>query len=167
MKVRLMAIAVMAAALALGACGKEKTEQGSGAPGAAKQDQATQGAQPSGQAAQPAPPGQDQPTGATAGGTGDANMAKARQIFASQCSLCHGPEGRGNGPAAANMNPGPRDYGSKEWQQTVTDERIAEVIIKGGQGTGLNPMMPANPMLASQPEVVDALVKLIRSFATE
>jgi mono/diheme cytochrome c family protein len=162
----------MAAALALGACGKDKAEPGSGAsstpgaPGASSQDQAARGDQLPGQAGgQVARPDEGQPAAGTA--ASDANMAKARQIFASQCSLCHGPEGRGNGPAAASMNPGPRDHGSKEWQQSVTDERIAEVIVKGGQGTGLNPMMPANPMLASQPEVVDALVKLIRSFVRE
>jgi mono/diheme cytochrome c family protein len=158
----------MAAALALGACAKDKAEQG--APGAASQDPAARSGQPpaqaGGQAGDQIARADDRATGA-GGAASDVNLAKARQIFASQCSLCHGPAGRGDGPAAANMNPRPRDYASKEWQESVTDERIAEVIIKGGQGTGLNPMMPANPMLASQPEVVDALVKLIRSFVRE
>jgi mono/diheme cytochrome c family protein len=158
----------MVASLALGACAKDKDETS----GAARDDTAQMapgGSQPpsrgagGGQATAPAAAAADSED--VAGD--DATMARARQIFAMQCQHCHGPRGRGDGPMGKQMNPGPRDYGSKEWQQSVTDERIAEVIVKGGQGTGLNPMMPANPTLASQPELLDAMVKLIRSFATE
>lgn len=155
----------MVASLSLGACSKQDDK----ASGAAQEQTTTSGAQPPGRVergdeGKPAAPVAAAEKGAA---TDDAAMAKARQIFAMQCQHCHGPQGRGDGPMAQRMNPGPRDYGSKEWQQSVTDERIAEVIVKGGQGTGLNPMMPANPTLASQPELLDAMVKLIRSFAIE
>ena len=35
----------------------------------------------------------------------------------------------------------------------------------GGAAVGKSPLMPANPDLSSQPEVVQALVKRVRSFA--
>lgn len=145
----------MVASLALGACGKDEADN-KAAPGG-------------GAAKSAAPPAQDPAVPDKSGTvpTDDPAMAKARQMFAMQCQHCHGPRGRGDGPMGAQMNPRPRDYSNKEWQQSITDERIAEVIVKGGQGTGLNPMMPATPSLASQPELLNAMVKLIRSFGSE
>ena len=32
------------------------------------------------------------------------------KVFAQRCSVCHGPDGRGNGPAAPSMLPRPRDF---------------------------------------------------------
>ena len=51
----------------------------------------------------------------TAAGGGDA-AAAAKTVFAQRCTLCHGPEGKGDGPAAANLNPKPRNYGDATWQ---------------------------------------------------
>src|SRR5215510_2830768 len=33
-----------------------------------------------------------------------------RRVFAKRCAVCHGPDGRGNGPAAPSMTPRPRDF---------------------------------------------------------
>lgn len=88
----------------------------------------------------------------------------AESVFATRCSTCHGTDGRGNGPAAAALNPKPRDYSDQAWQKTVTDEQIKKTIIEGGQAVGKSPLMAPNPDLANQPEVVDGLVKIVRSF---
>lgn len=93
----------------------------------------------------------------------DPAIAAARQLFTMRCQSCHGPEGKGNGPAAASMNPKPRNYTSRKWQKSVTDDKIAETIKKGGAAMGLNPMMPAQQDLTD--EQLAGLVKLIRSFA--
>lgn len=37
-------------------------------------------------------------------------VAHGREIFAVQCASCHGAEGAGNGPAAAALNPPPRNF---------------------------------------------------------
>ena len=34
------------------------------------------------------------------------------KVFAQRCAVCHGPDGRGNGPAAPSMSPRPRDFSS-------------------------------------------------------
>jgi mono/diheme cytochrome c family protein len=89
---------------------------------------------------------------------------EARQVFADRCALCHGATGKGDAPAAAAMNPKPRDYTDATWQASVTDDYLKKVIIEGGAAVGKSPMMTPNSDLASKPEVVDGLVAIIRSF---
>lgn len=92
---------------------------------------------------------------------------RATALFAERCAACHGPEGRGDGPGAAAMDPKPRNYHDTEWQQTVTDEEIENAIVYGGAAVGKSPLMVGNPDLASQPEVVAALRELVRSFGQQ
>jgi mono/diheme cytochrome c family protein len=104
---------------------------------------------------------------APAGADGAAPTAAqqaARQLFATTCAMCHGPEGRGDGPASANLNPPPRNYSDKAWQASVADEDLRKIIVEGGVGVGKSPTMPGNPQLRDKPEVVEALVQLIRGF---
>ncbi len=103
--------------------------------------------------------------GASAGAASSPAAAEAKQIFSTRCTPCHGSDGSGNGPAAAALNPKPRDYSSKEWQGTVTDETIDKAIIGGGPAIGKSPLMPPNPDLANKPEVVTELRNIVRSFA--
>jgi cytochrome c553 len=103
---------------------------------------------------------------APAGG-GSAAMApadQARQMFNTVCATCHGANGDGNGPAAANLTPKPRNYTDAAWQASVTDDYLHQVILKGGQAMGKSALMPAQPQLEAQPAVLDELVKIIRSF---
>jgi copper resistance protein D len=37
------------------------------------------------------------------------SVAQGATIFATHCTVCHGPDGRGQGPAAASLNPTPAD----------------------------------------------------------
>jgi mono/diheme cytochrome c family protein len=39
-----------------------------------------------------------------------AQAADGQAIYAQRCEVCHGAEGDGNGPAAANLDPKPRDF---------------------------------------------------------
>jgi len=92
-------------------------------------------------------------------------MRKAKAMFGSVCATCHGMDGTGNGPAAVNLNPRPRNYTDGNWQSTVTDDQIKKTILVGGAGVGKSPMMPAQPQLKDEPEVLDGLVVIIRGFA--
>lgn len=91
---------------------------------------------------------------------------KAKDIFANRCAACHGPQGRGDGPGAANLNPRPANFQEKTWQATITDADIEKAILYGGAAVGKSPMMVANPDLQSQPGTVAALRELIRQLAT-
>jgi mono/diheme cytochrome c family protein len=90
---------------------------------------------------------------------------EAQQIFQSRCTVCHGQDGKGDGPGAAALDPKPRNYTNVEWQKSVTDEHLHQTIVKGGQAMGLSAGMPPNPDLANKPEVVDELVKIVRGFS--
>jgi mono/diheme cytochrome c family protein len=92
--------------------------------------------------------------------------AEAEQIFNTRCVTCHGASGKGDGAAAAALNPKPRDYSDKAWQAATTDDMIAKAIVEGGAAVGKSPLMPPNPDLKDKPEVVKGLVAKIRSFAT-
>jgi mono/diheme cytochrome c family protein len=89
----------------------------------------------------------------------------AASLFGDRCAVCHGPNGDGKGPGAANLNPKPQDFRNRKWQRSVTDEKITKAIVYGGPAVGLSSSMAANPDLEAQPSVVAALVEHIRSLA--
>jgi len=86
-------------------------------------------------------------------------------MFQNVCAMCHGMSGKGDGQAAASLNPKPRDYTDPAWQASVTDEQIKTIIMEGGQAVGKRAMMPSQKaQRAGKPEVLDGLVKIIRGF---
>ena len=90
---------------------------------------------------------------------------EAQDIFKNRCTMCHGQSGKGDGPAGAALNPKPRNWTDAEWQKVVTNEEIEKAILGGGQAVGKSVLMPANPDLASKPEVVKALRQIVRSYS--
>ena len=92
---------------------------------------------------------------------------ESTEIFAIRCSVCHGTSGVGDGAAAVALDPKPRNYQDKTWQASVSNEEIAEIIVKGGAAMGKSALMPPNPDLESKPEVVQGLVFIIREFAKQ
>ena len=80
--------------------------------------------------------------------------------YAGKCAMCHGKTGAGDGMAAAAMNPKPTNFTSAEYQESRTDEQIAEAI-KTGKGS-----MPAYGEKLSD-EAIEGLVAYIRSLAGE
>jgi hypothetical protein len=83
-----------------------------------------------------------------------------------RCSTCHGPQGAGDGPGAAGLEPKPRDFRDPAWQASVTDDHLRRIIVLGGPAVGKSPLMPPNPDLAGKDDVVGALVARIRSLAS-
>ncbi len=88
----------------------------------------------------------------------------ANSIFAERCAVCHGDDGGGAGPGAANLNPKPQNFRSRKWQKSMSDQQIAMIIVNGGSSVGLSASMAANPDLEGQPDVVAALVERVRKF---
>jgi mono/diheme cytochrome c family protein len=89
---------------------------------------------------------------------------EALSIFAERCAVCHGVNGDGAGPAAGSLNPKPANFRSRKWQSSMSDERIATIIVNGGTSVGLSASMASNPDLEGQPDVVAALIEHIRKF---
>ncbi|MDQ3266645.1 MAG: c-type cytochrome [Myxococcota bacterium] len=112
----------------------------------------------------PASAPQAAPAAAASSGTiTDADRKLAAETFATRCTPCHGPSGKGDGPASAGLTPKPRNLGDAEWQKSVTDTHIEQVISYGGAAVGKSPAMPPNPDLADKP-VIKALREHIRQL---
>lgn len=94
----------------------------------------------------------------------EAARAEAAKIWSERCVPCHGTNGRGDGPGAKLLPVKPRNFGDGVWQRDTDDARIAQVIVDGGMSVGLDRNMAANPDLRTKPEVVAALVELIRGL---
>lgn len=140
----------IALVLCAAAMGCSKNEANSPAPAPAPDLGATKPAEPSAQASPTAAP----------------TVLDAKDVFKTRCVMCHGEDGKGDGPASAALNPKPRNYTDATWQKSVTDDQIKKTITGGGASVGKSPIMPAQPDLASHPEVLDGLVKIIRGFAS-
>lgn len=91
-------------------------------------------------------------------------MQAARAVYDNRCAPCHGTTGAGDGPQAATTKPRPQRLTDPIWQSNVTNARLSRVILLGGGAVGKSTTMPASPELRLQPQVVQGLVALIRSF---
>src|SRR5260370_41326252 len=74
------------------------------------------------------PPGADLPP----------NIPLGARVFARRCAVCHGPDGRGNGPAAPSLIPRPRDitlglfkYKSTPAGQPPAGEDLERAVTNG------------------------------------
>src|SRR6267143_961265 len=48
------------------------------------------------------------------------DLPAGQRIFLQRCQTCHGPDGRGNGPAAPSMSPRPRDFTRGQYKYVST-----------------------------------------------
>jgi mono/diheme cytochrome c family protein len=62
-----------------------------------------------------------------------AGLPEGKKLFETNCSVCHGPTGRGDGPAAAALTPKPTNLTSKE-VQAQTDGALFWKISTGRGG---------------------------------
>ena len=74
--------------------------------------------------------------------------ATAPALYAERCSTCHGPTGRGDGPAGQSLSPRPRDFASAAWQRATSNAHIRDTVHGGGGSVGLSVLMPAQPDLS-------------------
>lgn len=74
--------------------------------------------------------GQTNPLGADAAAAGAA-------VFKTNCEACHGPEGHGDGPAGAALDPAPKNLA--ELQKTAGDDYLFWRIATGKEGTSMVP----------------------------
>jgi cytochrome c6 len=54
-----------------------------------------------------------------------------KKLFDDKCALCHGRNGKGDGPAGAALSPRPADFTSPKFWQNITDKKIADTIRNG------------------------------------
>lgn len=71
---------------------------------------------------------------------GDAKAGKTK--YDTLCVGCHGATGKGDGAAAAAMNPKPGDYTNCKEMGKLSDDYLHKIIKEGGQAVKKSPMMP-------------------------
>jgi high-affinity iron transporter len=70
-----------------------------------------------------------------------ANPEAGHVTYTSQCLLCHGPQGAGDGPAAPGLNPPPPALNTAAFWSGRTDEALM-TRIRNGQPGGHMPPFP-------------------------
>jgi high-affinity iron transporter len=65
------------------------------------------------------------------------DVAAGERAYQAQCSMCHGPRGMGDGPAAATLNPKPPALASDSVMHDVTPAMMFRKISVGVTGTAM------------------------------
>jgi mono/diheme cytochrome c family protein len=91
-------------------------------------------------------------------------LKRGRALFLKHCAECHGPQGKGDGPAAAFGMVSPRDLTSPAVQGRLTDGEIFWKLSKGRR-VGNEVLMPAGEERISKAEDRWRVVLFVRSLA--
>jgi cytochrome c oxidase cbb3-type subunit III len=83
--------------------------------------------------------------------------AKGKETFNTTCASCHGTEGKGDGVAAAALDPKPRDLSDAAYVSTLTDEHIFKVVKEGGASVGKSVLMPPWGGVLSDDKIWDVI----------
>lgn len=87
------------------------------------------------------------------------DLKAAKKIFTEMCVICHGNKGKGDGIAAATLNPKPANYTSK----TVQDQTDGELFWKITNGNAPTAAMAAYKDILTETQRWQ-LVAYIRTF---
>jgi cytochrome c553 len=90
--------------------------------------------------------------------------AKAPEKFTTFCVPCHGPAGKGDGAAAAALNPKPRNFSDGKYMNARTDAQLLNVIKNGSAAEKLSPLMTGYGSILNDQEIKEIVV-FIRSLA--
>lgn len=93
---------------------------------------------------------------------GDPKAGKAK--YDANCIGCHGATGKGDGAAAAALNPKPQDHTNGKIMNALSDKYLFDIIKNGGAAVKKAPFMPASNKKMSDQEIWD-IVAYIRSLA--
>jgi len=106
------------------------------------------------------------PAAAAAAG---ADLAAGKKVFMTYCATCHGTTGKGDGPAAAGLNPKPADFADGLFKYDVNGngtkgdiEDIKAIAHDGAAKHGGSPLMAPWPMLS--PTDLQAVAEYIKSL---
>lgn len=67
------------------------------------------------------------------------DTALGAQVFEANCATCHGPNGEGDGPAGAGLQPPPATFSDSEWKYGGDLSSVKNTINNGVPGTAMIP----------------------------
>lgn len=65
------------------------------------------------------------------------SIAAGKALFQQNCAMCHGNEGKGDGAAAAALNPKPANLAAGQFKYGGSDAEIFKTISNGVPGTAM------------------------------
>ena len=92
---------------------------------------------------------------------GDAKAGKTK--YDTLCVGCHGATGKGDGSAAAALNPKPLDFTNCKEMGKISDDTLHKTVKGGGQAVNKSPMMPAWGASLNDQQIRD-VVSYVRTF---
>jgi len=94
---------------------------------------------------------------------GNASVGRGRVIYKEYCMQCHGAKGKGDGPAAATLEPKPAIHANINFEE-VPNEYLYNMINYGGAAMGKSANMPYWGLTIGQQGVADVMAYLKATF---
>ena len=94
---------------------------------------------------------------------GKASVGRGKVLYKEYCMQCHGATGKGDGPAAANLEPKPAIHANMAFDQ-VPVEYLYNMINYGGAAMGKSANMPYWGLTIGQQGVADVMAYLRTTF---
>jgi mono/diheme cytochrome c family protein len=88
------------------------------------------------------------------------NAAHGREFFQTNCFVCHGTKGNGNGPRSHFITPPPRNFTSELSRMTYNRPRLFAAITGGKKGT----VMPAWGRVLNEQQIADVAEYVFQTF---
>lgn len=95
------------------------------------------------------------------------DMASGKKVYETNCVLCHGASGKGDGAGAAALNPKPRNFTDTARVASEPMEKLRKAIAKGGASVGYSPLMPAWKGILKDDQIDDVLGYILKTFSGE
>ena len=93
-----------------------------------------------------------------------ARAQDARPLYDKNCVSCHGPNGKGDGPAGKVLKPPPPDMSTTATKASEAD--LTKIIKEGGKAVGRSAAMPAYGAKLTDDQI-KGLVQLVKGFASK
>lgn len=170
----MLPLALIALAVAPGCAPKKSADAPAAAsPPAAAPAEAPAAAPAEAPAAAPAEAPATTDSGAAAAGaaatTAATSTAEGEKVFKTYCVSCHGNSGKGDGPAAAGLNPKPADFADNMFKYDVDGNGskgdiadIKAIVHDGAAKHGGSPLMAPWPMIS--PDQLQSLAEYVKSL---
>ena len=93
---------------------------------------------------------------------GDA--AAGQPVYVANCATCHGPNGGGDGPLSASLDPSPARHNDGAYMNGLDDAYLTKVIAEGGAVVGKSALMAPWAGTLSDQDIAN-VIAFIRTLA--
>ncbi len=96
----------------------------------------------------------------------NSNAASGALVYKEYCSQCHGPSGKGDGPAASGLNPKPAVHANMALSD-FPDDYLFNLIYYGGKSVGKSSLMPDFGLTLPPQDLANVIAYLKATFKGE